>query len=402
LSGLKTHQLALDTTSNNISNINTPGYSKQIVNFSTTPPIDRYEHQLGTGVTSVSITRSHDEMIFSKVKIGLEQNSREKAMFEGFKELDDMIAEYETSDNGINKLIDNMFESLQAMTEDPTNKSVEMDFRSNLEMVLKRVGYLNTTLSRSKEAIQEDIDNIMKEAQMILAEFDRLTVEIAQLEAANESSEKKEYANRLRDQRDELERKLASIGYFTVQKTKGSNGEVNVSDLGHEIYSRNFDSNGGELKGKKELKENIDKLQDQFNAKFQAFVKEMNDKYTEFGNEKLIEDNFQVTKKPINLSSNGMPGNVDIGLNMLQLQKFDNGGHELVISISAYRETSERSLMSTENILSIYEEMHDKVSKVNLDEEMVNLVRFKRGYEANAKVIETMDEILKTTLDMKR
>jgi len=44
----------------------------------------------------------------------------------------------------------------------------------------------------------------------------------------------------------------------------------------------------------------------------------------------------------------------------------------------------------------------DNISKVNPDEEMVNMMKYQRSYEANAKVIQTMDEILKTTIELKK
>ncbi len=55
----------------------------------------------------------------------------------------------------------------------------------------------------------------------------------------------------------------------------------------------------------------------------------------------------------------------------------------------------------TNAIFSVSEDKYMKVSNVNLDREMVNLLIYQRSYQAAAKVIQVSDEILKTTLDLK-
>jgi flagellar hook-associated protein 1 FlgK len=44
----------------------------------------------------------------------------------------------------------------------------------------------------------------------------------------------------------------------------------------------------------------------------------------------------------------------------------------------------------------------DAVSGVSLDEEMTNLVKFQRAYEASARFITTIDDMLQTVINMKR
>src|SRR6478672_2643834 len=66
--GLNTQQSALYTTGHNISNANTPGYSRQRVNFETTTPFPgvgmnapKIPGQMGTGVQAGSIQRIRDQ-----------------------------------------------------------------------------------------------------------------------------------------------------------------------------------------------------------------------------------------------------------------------------------------------------------------------------------------------------
>lgn len=64
--------------------------------------------------------------------------------------------------------------------------------------------------------------------------------------------------------------------------------------------------------------------------------------------------------------------------------------------IENLKEQKEYSSMIMENL----EKLNEK-NGVSLDKEMVNLLRYQRAYEAAAKVIQTSDEILKTTLSLK-
>ena len=44
----------------------------------------------------------------------------------------------------------------------------------------------------------------------------------------------------------------------------------------------------------------------------------------------------------------------------------------------------------------------ESISGVSLDEEMTDLIKFQRAYEASAKLIVTIDEMLETVVNLKR
>ena len=47
-------------------------------------------------------------------------------------------------------------------------------------------------------------------------------------------------------------------------------------------------------------------------------------------------------------------------------------------------------------------EIRDEMSRVNLDEEAVVLMEFQRAYQATAKVIQAVDEMMDTLMSLKR
>ncbi len=72
----------------------------------------------------------------------------------------------------------------------------------------------------------------------------------------------------------------------------------------------------------------------------------------------------------------------------------------LLVTISSDVENNAFKLESQEAIVSSLTSAHDNLTKVDPDEEMINLLQYQSAYEANAKVISIVDEMLQTLLNM--
>jgi len=119
----------------------------------------------------------------------------------------------------------------------------------------------------------------------------------------------------------------------------------------------------------------------------------------------------------IQANSSSELGNNDVANDMLQLQ-FDKkdfilGANSVNDTISGYFDyivtgvatTAEDSITRNETLqakLSSVEQQYESVSKVNIDEEMIGLIKHQAAYSANAKVISTIDQMLDTLLGIKR
>ncbi|HXS30571.1 MAG TPA: flagellar basal body protein, partial [Steroidobacteraceae bacterium] len=68
VSGLRAFQRALETTSHNIANVSTPGYSRQRVDLATSEPQLFGSSALGTGVTVQGISRVNDELLSGQMR----------------------------------------------------------------------------------------------------------------------------------------------------------------------------------------------------------------------------------------------------------------------------------------------------------------------------------------------
>lgn len=72
----------------------------------------------------------------------------------------------------------------------------------------------------------------------------------------------------------------------------------------------------------------------------------------------------------------------------------------LLVTISSDVETVSFKLESQESILNSLQNTYDNLTKVDTDEEMINLLQYQAAYEANAKIITAVDEMIQTLLDM--
>ena len=74
---------------------------------------------------------------------------------------------------------------------------------------------------------------------------------------------------------------------------------------------------------------------------------------------------------------------------------------ELRISVASDKENNDFLLETQESVVQSLESSYDLLTKVDSDEEMINLIKFQAAYTANAKIITTIDEMLQVLLGLK-
>lgn len=75
---------------------------------------------------------------------------------------------------------------------------------------------------------------------------------------------------------------------------------------------------------------------------------------------------------------------------------------ELLVKVSGDKENNDFLLDSQKSVTESIGNAYDEIVKVDKDEEMLSLVKFQAAYEANAKVISIVDQMLQTLLGIKR
>ena len=94
--------------------------------------------------------------------------------------------------------------------------------------------------------------------------------------------------------------------------------------------------------------------------------------------------------------------NISIDRNTNNNTSFTKFYERLRVSISADKENVDYLEQTQSAVTKSLQLNYDKLVKVNKDDEMINLIKFQAAYEANAKLITIVDEMLATILGMKR
>ena len=75
---------------------------------------------------------------------------------------------------------------------------------------------------------------------------------------------------------------------------------------------------------------------------------------------------------------------------------------ELKVDVAADKENTDFLKETQSNVKQSIQSSYDQLTKVDKDEEMLNLIKFQAAYTANAKIVTVIDEMLQTLLGLKR
>ncbi|MEJ2394540.1 MAG: flagellar basal body rod C-terminal domain-containing protein [Candidatus Thiodiazotropha sp.] len=139
VSALTANRQAMDTTGHNIANVNTEGYSRQTVDFATRKPDFTGIGYVGTGVDVSQISRQYDSFISSQVRASQSITSELQAYYDGATKLDGLVAD---ADVGIQPTLNNFFNSLQALANDPASVSTRQLVMAEASSMVDRFHYL--------------------------------------------------------------------------------------------------------------------------------------------------------------------------------------------------------------------------------------------------------------------
>ncbi len=224
--GLAAQQLSLDTVGHNISNANTPGYSRQTVNLVTTRPDNFYANgtlqAVGSGVTEQSITRARDALIDKQY---WQQNSAQNY----WQNNSDVLGKVEdifhdTKDAGITSAINNFSTALQTLASDSGNDAARTNVRETANALVQ-------TLDQDDQHLKDLANDITSQISTQVTNINNMTSQIASLNKQISLQIASGITpNDLRDKRDYLVDQMSAIAKVQVYEDK--NGAYTVSIQG--------------------------------------------------------------------------------------------------------------------------------------------------------------------------
>lgn len=225
---LMAQQSALHVTGHNISNANTPGYTRQTVNFQTTLPYPptglnspKMPGQLGTGVSVGDITRIRDS--FTDM-----QYRTENSKLGYWQSKADMVSQMENimnepSDTGLSKMMDEFWNSLQDLAVQPQNDGARRVVRERGISLANTFNYISNSLKTVQKDYRQEIDTTQDRMNSILRQINSINKQIGSIEPHGY------LPNDLYDERDRLVDELSNYVNIKVDaKTSGGLSSANA------------------------------------------------------------------------------------------------------------------------------------------------------------------------------
>jgi flagellar hook-associated protein 1 FlgK len=426
LRGILAQQRALDTTSHNIANANTVGYTRQEALFAasapyTYPAVSRPPQagQLGTGVDVVAYRRIRDGFIDVQLRAQTMRKGQSDALDQGLKQVELALAE--PGDNGINALLGRYWSAWHDVANNPENLATRQALVQSASALAEGVRSVRSQLDTIVAQAGQNVTLTIADVNAIGVEIASLTDEIVRANVVGDQP------NDLLDKRDALLDRLSSLGNVSV--TSGADGSIDVTIGGAVLTTGNVASTvteaamtsltSGKLAGLRQLRDTtVPGYVTQLDTVVAALIAQTNARhaagftltgagggtfFTGTGSADVAV-NAALAANPalVAASSNGQPGNNANALSIAALRTtavigsstIDTAYAQFVTTIGSDALDARRDLDNASILVDSLEDRRQSVSGVSLDEEMVNLVRFQRAYQASSRAMSALDEMI--------
>lgn len=219
LSGLNAAQVALLTTSHNISNAGTPGYNRQQTVQSSASPQLTGSGFLGQGVQVSTIKRVYSEFLASQVLQAQTQSSQLDSYFTQIKQLDNMLGDPSA---GLSPTLQSFFNGVQDVAVSPASVPSRQALLSSAQSLVARFQGLNQRFTEFRDGVNSQIAGSVTEINSLAQQIASLNHNIVLTGDANS----RQPANDLLDQRDELVTQLGRV--INTAVVRQSDGNFNV------------------------------------------------------------------------------------------------------------------------------------------------------------------------------
>ncbi len=217
LSGLMAFQRSLDTTSHNIANVNTDGYSRQRVELGTRPEEFTGAGYMGQGVNVTTISRSYDQFITNQLTSSTSAFAETNTLSTLASRVDNIIANEAT---GLSPTLKSFFNAVNEVANNPSSLPVRQVMVSEAESLTQQFNTLSSQFeglrNQTNNQMQATVDDINSFAESIATLNSKIVTDSSRTSGG-------QLPNDLMDQRDALLAKIAEkVSVSTITQQNGS------------------------------------------------------------------------------------------------------------------------------------------------------------------------------------
>lgn len=213
LSGLRTHQEALNVIGHNITNVNTTGYSRQRANITSANAQAFGNFMFGAGSNLAQISSVRDKYLDLQITAAI---SRQKGSDMRFSTLEGVSPVFDGgSDASLDTLVQRFFQGFQDLSTRPEDLSVRTDLVSRANAMISGMQTRSKLLLDQRISADGSIDSFVTEVNALTKQIAALNLRVA-----NEPTPGAD--NDARDQRTVVVNKLAElVGIQTFEDNHG-------------------------------------------------------------------------------------------------------------------------------------------------------------------------------------
>ncbi len=456
---LMTNQKSIEIVGNNIANVNTEGYSRQRAELMQIPAVNFGDFFVGQGVTVSDVSREYDVFINRQLQEKSITLGEESGKSTPLSELERI---FNVSDDNLAGSINDFFDAWQQLTTNPSGQ-VERDMvlqRGRLmgDAFADTYNELETVRNNINNNIVSKIGNLNEQ----ISEIAKLNDRIFQIEingqSANAARDQRDLIVEDLSKSLGIQSYTDNRGMLAVQLPGGTplvqgnqamplsvvtNGtDVNLQiTIGGNVKDITTQELGGEMKGMFDVRDDfIAGLRGDLDTLAVEITKTVNDVhsngwYTDpaTGNPatgQLFFDDLTALppgtppSRHVRVAladgryvaaaggNTAAPGDNENALAIASLETtyrvsgtndtFDSFFSQIVSSVGIEASRNKMALGGAKDASVQLHNLRDGFAGVSLEEEMVDLVQYQRGFESSAKFLSTVDEMMNSLLQLKR
>ena len=440
-SSLFAHQQALAVTSANLANANNPAYSRQVALFGTMAPDHRASFSFGTGVAVEDVMRIRNSVTDTQIRANNQgyYDAEKKSLV--LRQIESLFSE--PSEFGLSNLMTKFFNSWDELAIDPQSLDLRTSVVQSAQMMAEKISTIHQGISQTRLDNRAEASDITNRINGILKQLNSVNKQIYEGAVVGSS------VNDLVDTRDAMleelsqyvninvsidENQVANVsigGVFAVDglhyqqfKINQKNDKLTFSTIENEATAT---LSGGSLNALLKmhnnelpkqlatldelaitLMENVNSIHSQGFSVTDPPLTSINF-FTNYENGKL-EINEDILNDPyyIAISEDGMRGDNAIAIRLAELKNGEilNGRtlsenySDFISGIANDLNLQEQNVESYTMVLTQLHQTKLEYSGVSTDEEMMNVMKYQRSYDAAAKLITVADELMQTLLTL--
>lgn len=210
VTGLNAAQVALATTGNNITNVYTPGYNREVTLLA--------ENRTGSGVGVSGVQRQFNQFIATQLNQAISSNSALSAYEVQINQIDNLLAD---RDAGLAPLFQNFFSAMQKLVATPSDPAARQGVLGTADTLTAQFRAFDSYLNDMQSGVNGQLENQVVQVNNIAEQIAKLNREIG-LAKAKTGTE----PNSLLNQRDQLVTELS--GYVSVKVVQQDGGGYNI------------------------------------------------------------------------------------------------------------------------------------------------------------------------------